>query len=516
MLIFWPMNRIALYRKYRPHNFDNLVGQEHVHDTLINAIKDDRVAHAYLFSGPRGTGKTSSARLLAKALMCADIQNGYEPCDKCDFCNDINDGRLIDLVEIDAASNRGIDEVRDLNEKIRFSPTRSKYKVYIIDEVHMMTKEAFNALLKTLEEPPSHAYFVLATTEVHKIPDTIISRCQRFDFKRLSEKAIMARLSFIAQSEKIDAEEDALVSISHYVDGGMRDAIGLLEQLTVDSKLKFSHVQEILGISNFGLLEQLCDDLMAYKTQESLKVIHSLHDQGSDLRQFSHEFVDLLRKRLLDSVKGTDIRLTARLISMIEIFQEAQGKIGAYDIPQLSLEIAVIRIAGGVENVVIEKEVPSAAKLEAKVNNKAEPGISAQPVPKAVIEETVRKNVPAGPITIAKVKDGWPRITERIKSPALRMSLRGAVPVSIDGSDLTLEFSTQFHRDKTMEHDSRVELEKVLEEFFGSAFKIKTTLKPLEMKPVIHEEADTYAPEPEPTPDMMNEALDIFGGEVVD
>ena len=245
MLILAPMDQISLYRKYRPHNFDNLIGQDHVRTTLINAIKSEHVAHAYLFTGPRGTGKTSSARLIAKALLCSALKDKHEPCNQCDLCLDINSGRLIDLIEIDAASNRGIDEVRELKEKINFAPSRAKYKVYIIDEVHMMTKEAFNALLKTLEEPPAHAYFILATTEVHKIPDTIISRCQRFDFRRLSLKALMTRLAYICEKEGIEAEDKALEVISRYVNGGMRDAIGLVEQLTVDGKLGHAKVEEI-------------------------------------------------------------------------------------------------------------------------------------------------------------------------------------------------------------------------------------------------------------------------------
>ena len=244
------MEEISLYRKYRPHNFDNLVGQDHIKTTLVNALKNGHVSHAYLFTGPRGTGKTSTARLIAKALNCTDLHDDFEPCNKCEFCTDINDGRLIDLIEIDAASNRGIDEVRDLKEKINFAPSRAKYKIYIIDEAHMMTKEAFNALLKTLEEPPAHAYFILATTEVHKIPETIISRCQRFDFRRIGTKALMTRLSYICQKEEIKAQDSALEVISKYVDGGLRDAIGLVEQLTADKKLLLEHVQEILGVSD--------------------------------------------------------------------------------------------------------------------------------------------------------------------------------------------------------------------------------------------------------------------------
>ena len=238
---------MSLYRKYRPQTFAHLVGQDHVSQTLLSALRLGRVSHAYLFTGPRGTGKTSTARLVAKALNCLD-ESSVEPCNACEICMEIADGRLIDIIEIDAASNRGIDEMRDLREKIHFAPTRAKLKVYIIDEVHMLTKEAFNALLKTLEEPPEHVYFVLATTEVHKIPETILSRCQRFDFQRIPVKVLVDRLSFIAQEEKIEVEEKALEMIAHHAEGGLRDAIGLLEQMAADGSLTVERVSTVLGI----------------------------------------------------------------------------------------------------------------------------------------------------------------------------------------------------------------------------------------------------------------------------
>ncbi|MBP9770752.1 DNA polymerase III subunit gamma/tau, partial [Candidatus Gracilibacteria bacterium] len=342
------MEEISLYRKYRPHNFDNLVGQDHVKITLMNAFKSGHVSHAYLFTGPRGTGKTSTARLLAKALNCTNLKDGFEPCGECELCKEIGEGRLIDLIEIDAASNRGIDEVRDLKEKINFAPTRSKVKVYIIDEVHMMTKEAFNALLKTLEEPPAHAYFILATTEAHKIPETIISRCQRFDFKRITHKALMTRLGYIAQLEGIVAEDQALEAISKYVDGGLRDAIGLLEQLTLDNKLNLERVQGLLGISGLSLLENMYEALMNNKTKEALSIVNELHIQGSDFRQFSHEFIDLLRNKMLEAMTADNRRNVARAIKMIEVFQKAQLRLDA-DIPQLALEIAVIELTNNLE-----------------------------------------------------------------------------------------------------------------------------------------------------------------------
>lgn len=494
------MEQVAFYRKYRPHNFDNLVGQDYIKTTLVNAIKADHVSHAYLFSGPRGTGKTSTARLLAKALNCTSLNEDHDPCNECEFCVDINEGKLIDLIEVDAASNRGIDEVRDLKEKINFAPTRAKYKVYIIDEVHMMTKEAFNALLKTLEEPPPHAYFILATTEIHKIPETIISRCQRFDFKRISKKALMTRLSYIAQVEEIKAEDKALEVISKYVDGGLRDAIGLLEQLTTDKKLSFAHVQEVLGVSDISLLDELFEALRAKNTKDALKIIHELHEQGSDLKKFVHEFVDGLRNRMLESVTQDKREETAGLMRMIEIFQEAQQKLQAVNIPQLPLEIAAIKIAGPVMEAVEEVE-----EVEPEVATKPEKVVE-RPVEKP---DEGREHKSIITFDLNSLKDNWPRITERVKSPALRMSLKNVIPVKLERNDLTLQFNTSFHKDKVNEHDNRVELESIIKDVTGNPVKILSIVKAIEIKPVVEEVAEKGA-------DVVDEALSIFGGEVVD
>lgn len=256
------MAYMALYRKWRPQDFSDLIGQEHISETLSNAISTGKVAHAYLFSGPRGTGKTSTAKILAKALNC---EHGPTPtpCNQCVCCQKINDGSFMDVFEIDAASNRGIDEIRDLRETVKFAPVDGKYKVYIIDEVHMLTTEAFNALLKTLEEPPSHVVFILATTEVHKVPITIQSRCQRYDFKRITKDDILKRLVMITDEMGLNADKDALSIIAIQADGGMRDALSLLDQCLAFTKdeLTVTQVRKVLGLVGHDWVWQITDAL---------------------------------------------------------------------------------------------------------------------------------------------------------------------------------------------------------------------------------------------------------------
>ena len=293
------MDYIALYRRWRPQDFDALVGQDHIRTALTNALDTGKIAHAYLFTGPRGTGKTSTARILAKALNCEKGPSAH-PCNQCENCLRATEGSSMDIFEIDAASNRGIDEIRQLREKVAFAPVNGRYKIYIIDEVHMMTNDAFNALLKTLEEPPAHVVFILATTEPHKIPATIHSRCQRFDFHRVTVEEIAAHLAKVARESEIEADDDALRLIAIQADGGMRDALSLLDQCAVmDTKVTVEAVRSVLGIVGREGLRALTGAIGEENLPQALLTMNDLIAQGKDVRQILTELSEYLRALLL-------------------------------------------------------------------------------------------------------------------------------------------------------------------------------------------------------------------------
>ena len=344
----------ALFLKYRPSTFSDLVGQQVVVKTLQNSLKASKPSHAYIFTGSRGTGKTSTARIFAKGLNCENLTKQGDPCNKCQICQQANDGNLLDIIEIDAASNTSVENIRDLIEKIKFSPTYARRKVYIIDEVHMLSKGAFNALLKTLEEPPDYAFFCLATTELHKVPETIISRCQTFTFGKFTEKELVDRLSYITKQEKITSSPEALTLIARKAEGGMRDAISALEQLAVEggNKISLELTQTSLGISNPEQLENLWNFLIKKDLKKSLEIIQKLNTDGIDLRIFGRDFLEFLQQKIHNNLEN--IQLLQEIIVVIETWQTALEKLKTVPIPILAMEVAIVQICFG--NVEIGKK----------------------------------------------------------------------------------------------------------------------------------------------------------------
>lgn len=364
------MQNLVLYRKYRPKDFDEIIGQKTTVQTLKNAVAMGLISHAYLFSGPRGSGKTSIARILAKALNCVHIKKDGNPCNACSSCEEINAGRAIDLIEIDAASNGRIDEMRDLKEGVRFAPTKLKYKVFIIDEAHQLSKDAANALLKTLEEPPSHAIFILATTEPHKMIPTILSRCQQFDFKRLTVLEIVECLSRVAKYENAKIEKSALEAIALQSSGSLRDATGLLEKvLTFHSGQEKSNaidavqVKELLGIVDINVIAEFADFLLQKSAGKAVEFLNKNLEEGTDPYEFAKNAVQYVRQLLLlkiepnlakDLIQGftkeQEERIQKQALAFeepqlqkaVESFADAENKMKYASIIQLPLELAII------------------------------------------------------------------------------------------------------------------------------------------------------------------------------
>ncbi|MFZ5646168.1 MAG: DNA polymerase III subunit gamma/tau [Bacillota bacterium] len=342
------MTYTALYREWRPRTFTEVVGQEHIVRTLVNALRGGRLSHAYLFCGPRGTGKTSIAKILARAANCRQPEEG-NPCGRCHPCRDIEAGTSMDVTEIDAASNRGIDEVRDLREKIKFAPSGGRFRVFIIDEVHMLTNEAFNALLKTLEEPPGHAMFILATTEPHRVPLTILSRCQRFDFHRIGEREMTGRIRAVAKGSGIEIDQAAVDLIVRASEGGMRDALGILDQAAAygANRVGVDEIHSILGTVREDLLKSVVSGLVEGRAGEVLEIIGNISDRGKDLRIFLKDLNSYIRGLMLDKLNTAEPgdREIDRLSRVIAGLARADQDMRWSSQPRILLEVALVRAA---------------------------------------------------------------------------------------------------------------------------------------------------------------------------
>ncbi len=578
---------ISLYRKYRPQTFSDVIGQKHIVQTLANSIISDRVGHAYLFTGPRGTGKTTLARIFARAVNCANPQ-GANPCLKCDICKNITEGRSLDIFEIDAASNTGVDNIRELRENVKFPPSHAKFKVYIIDEVHMLSTGAFNALLKTLEEPPAHVIFILATTEIHKVPETIISRCQRYDFTRLSLEHIIEKLSTIASSEHISIEKEALEMIAVASEGGMRDAESLFAQVIAfeDKNITGAKVEELLGTTKRQSLEALATHLFSKNTTEAIALINQLSQDGYDLDVFNKSFLNYLRQIMLVSVdeklaKLFSFELTSEqsqalllqakgksaqeILFIVQCFTEIGGKIKSAFIPQLPLEMAIIKATGGPQKInpsqppVATQSVNSPTPTPApapttapttftppKVIQAPENAPTLPPEPKsAPIAPPIEKPLPEAKIEITKitqpaeikneaqiadsnftlndVKKNWDQFIKETKklNHSIAAFLQNSQPISAEYGILTIATTFKFNQEKLNEHANKLTMESVFAKILGLRLLIKVvttkeagiTIASSLRQPTNSNNAPTP---PSETSSLLSNAMNILGGNLVE
>lgn len=480
----------ALYRIWRPLQWDEIVGQQHIVQTLTNAIRADRVGHAYLFAGPRGTGKTTIARIIAKAVNCLNQDLALRPCNQCERCVAVNENRFLDLIEIDAASNTSVDDVRDLRDKINFSPSQGRYKIYIIDEVHMLSTAAFNALLKTLEEPPPHAIFVLATTEIHKIPATVLSRCQRHEFRRLPLDEIVGQLRRIAKEEKIQVNDDALTLIARQSAGGMRDAISLLDQLaSTGENIDLELTQTVLGTATSQTVLQLIESIAEDHPALAMDSVHQALDSGADPRSLARQIVEYLRGLMLIQMGNSDQIETTRdiresmekhagafssqeVLAMIKAFNAAAVDTRGGWQPALSLELAVAdALETPAETQAAEKKVLPEKKKKASAKKQAQK-TEPKPAP-ARSEEGPEKGDATVPLSA--VLNAWREVRSIVKPehPSLDGLLNSCKPLEIKGGVLILGFASDVLVDK-MEKPGQIDAtKKAIAEALGVELDIR-------------------------------------------
>lgn len=545
----------AFYRRFRPKTFDNVLGQEHITTTLKNQIVNNNIAHAYLFSGTRGTGKTSTAKIFARAVNCLNSVDG-NPCNDCEACRGIHDESIMDIIEMDAASNNSVDDIRELRENVKYPPSKCRYKVYIIDEVHMLSKGAFNALLKTLEEPPRHLIFILATTEPQKLPATILSRCQRYDFKRITVNDIVKNMKDICNELGIKVEDKALQLIARNSDGAMRDALSILDQCVsfADAEITYDYVISVLGIVNNDLIFNITDSIIDNRAEKALEIIDEIVQNGKDVHQFIKDLIAHFRNLMVVKTSKDVEHIVDGSVEYIEQLQSQSNKFELSDIiaylnilseaetqskwssqPRIVLEVNVIKMISTPSSVAIDKLMERINKIEEGLKSgvlatkstkntperiaekKSSPVLKKESVEQEnstvkaeLVENHIEENGEPIRINIDEILSEWQNVLKEMKSEkiSLHALIMEGKPVHFKNNILTISFDEgfAFHREAVEKPENKAFIQSLLSKYFRSKIEVKFVMD--NEKSLKQEEKETQI--------LIDKAISVFGEDIVE